>query len=311
MAYNDVIGSSQMGGMIPVEYAREIFNAAAEESAVMKLARRLPDMPTSTRVIPVQSALATAYFVNGETGLKQTTDVEWTGKTLTAEELAVIVPIPESALDDNQYPVWDMVYPEIKTAVGRAVDAAVIHGTNKPTSWPTAIVTAAATAGSNVTLGTGADIYDDIMDEGGVFGLVEADGYGVSGCVAHVAMKAKLRGLRDADGMPLFMRTMQEATPYELDGAPLIFPKNGSISSSSLWMVAGDWSQIVYAVRNDINFKMFSEGVIQDASGNIIYNLMQQDMVALRATFRLGFQIANPVNRLNSTSQYPFATLVP
>ena len=51
--------------------------------------------------------------------------------------------------------------------------------------------------------------------------------------------------------------------------------------------------------------------MIQDAGGNIVYNLMQQDLVALRCVFRLGFQIANPVNRLNSTTQYPFAVLVP
>jgi len=311
MAYTDVIGASQMGGMIPVEYAREIFNTTAEESAVMRLARRLPDMPTSTRVMPVQSALALAYFVNGETGLKQTTDVEWTGLTLTAEELAVIVPIPETALDDNQYPVWDMVYPEIRTAFGKAIDAAMLFGTNKPSSWPTAIYTYCAANSKTVTLGTGADIYEDLLDEDGVFSLVEEAGYAVTGSLAHLGMKAKLRGLRDANGLPIFMRTPQEAAMYELDGSPLVFPMNGSMDSSSAWMISGDWRQVVYAIRQDISFKVFTEGVIQDASGNIVYNLMQQDLVALRAVFRLGFQIANPVNRIDASTMYPFAALVP
>lgn len=311
MAYNDIIGSSQMGGMIPVEYAREIFNTTVEESSVMRMARRLPDMPTSTRVIPVQSALALAYFVNGETGLKQTTDVEWTGKTLTAEELAVIVPIPESALDDNQYPVWDMVYPEIRTALGKAVDQAVLFGTNKPASWPTAILTDAVAKANTVTLGAGADIYDDLLSEAGVFAKVEADGYGVSGSIAHITLKSRLRGLRDANGMPLFMRTPQEAAMYELDGVPLTFPMNGAINVAQAHLFAGDWRQLVYAVRQDITFKVFTEGVIQDAGGAIVYNLMQQDLVALRAVFRVGFQIANPVNRDNAATQYPFAALIP
>jgi HK97 family phage major capsid protein len=311
MPYNDIIGSSQMDGMIPVEYSREIFNTTAEESAVMRLARRLPDMPTSTRVMPVQSALAVAYFLNGETGLKQTTDVEWTGKTITAEELAVIVPMPESALDDNQYPVWDMVYPEIRTAFGKAVDQAVLLGTNAPSSWPTAIVTDATSNSNTVTLGTGADIYEDLMGEDGTFGLVEADGYAVTGNIGAMSMKAKLRGLRDANGMPIFMRTVQEQSMYELDGTEIVFPMNGCITGSSAYLVSGDWRQLVYALRQDITFKVFTEGVIQDAAGNIIYNLMQQDLVALRAVFRLGFQIANPVNRLNETDQYPFAVLIP
>lgn len=311
MPYTSILGASQMGGMIPVEYAREIFNTTAEESAVMQLARRLPDMPTSTRVMPVQSALAIAYFVNGETGLKQTTDVEWTGKTLTAEELAVIVPIPESALDDNQYPVWDMVYPEIRTAFGKAIDQAVLLGTNKPSSWPTAILTDATSKSNTVTLGAGADLYDDILSENGVFSLVEADGYAVTGSIADVSLKSKLRGLRDANGLPIFMRTPQDKSMYELDGTPLAFPMNGSMSVASAYMFSGDWRQLVYAVRQDITFKVFMEGIIQDAGGNIVYNLMQQDLVALRAVFRLGFQIANPVNRLNSADQYPFAVLIP
>ncbi|NLV74050.1 MAG: hypothetical protein GXY52_05140, partial [Chloroflexi bacterium] len=42
-------------------------------------------------------ALPTAYFVDGETGLKQTTKVEWANVMLSAEELAVIVPVPQSA----------------------------------------------------------------------------------------------------------------------------------------------------------------------------------------------------------------------
>lgn len=308
MPYNNIIGASQMGGMIPVEYAREIFNTTAEESAVMRLARRLPDMPTSTRVMPVQSALALAYFVNGETGLKQTTDAQWTGRTLTAEELAVIVPIPESALDDNQYPIWDMIYPEVRTAFGRAIDAAVLLGTNIPASWMTNILAGAVAATNTVTLGTGADVLEDIFD---VFSLVEADGYAVTGNIADISMKGRLRDLRDSNGQLLFLRTPQDAAPYELDGTPMIFPMNGSMSVASAYMFSGDWSQLVYALRQDITFKVFAEGVIQDAGGNIVYNLMQQDLVALRCTFRLGFQIANPVNRVNSTTQYPFAVLIP
>jgi HK97 family phage major capsid protein len=205
-----------------------------------------------------------------------------------------------------------MVYPEIRTAFGKAIDQAVLFGTNKPTSWPTAILTDAAAKSNTVALGSvGTDLYDDLFDASGVFGLVEADGYAVTGSVADITMKARLRGLRDANGQPIFMRTPQDATPYELDGTPLTFPMNGSMNVASAHLFAGDWRQLVYAIRQDITFKVFTEGVIQDAAGSIVYNLMQQDLVALRCVFRLGFQIANPVNRINSSDQYPFAVLVP
>ena len=313
MPFNNVIGRAQMGGMIPVEYAREIFNTTAEESAVMQMARRLPDMPTGTRTMPVQSALAVAYFVNGDTGLKQTTDLAWQGRNLVAEEVAVIVPIPEAAMDDNQYPIWDMVYPEIRTAFGQAIDQAVLFGTNAPASWPTDIFAGATAAGNIRALGggVGADIYDDLFVAAGVFGLVEADGYAVTGSLADISMKARLRSLRDAVGQPLFMRTPQEATTYELDGSPLMFPMNGSMDAATALLFAGDWRQMVYAIRNDVEFRVFTESVITDAGGNVVYNLMQQDMIALRCKFRLGFQIANPVNRINAVNQYPFAVLTP
>jgi len=51
--------------------------------------------------------------------------------------------------------------------------------------------------------------------------------------------------------------------------------------------------------------------VIQDGSGNIVYNLAQQDMVALRAVLRLGFALPNPPTMMNETdaTRFPFAVL--
>lgn len=313
MPYNSLVNRTDMGGMIPVEYAREIIGRAAEESVVMRLGRRLRDMPMSTRVMPVLSALPLAYFVTGDTGLKQTTEVNWEGITITAEELAVIVPIPQAALDDNQFPIWDEVRPLLIEAAGLAIDQAMLFGTNQPASWPTDVLTAATAAGNTVTLGTGVDVYDDIMSTGGVISLVEADGFMPSGHVADVSMRARLRGLRDANGLPIFTRAMQDASRYELDGEPVHFPVNGCMDVTQAHMFTGAWRYLVYAWRQDISWMIADQGVIQDAAGNIVYNLFQQDMVALRMVMRLGFQLPNPITRLNATAatRYPFAVLIP
>jgi len=47
---------------------------------------------------------------------------------------------------------------------------------------------------------------------------------------------------------------------------------------------------------------VLDQAVIQDAQGNIVYNLAQQDMVALRCVMRLGFALPNPINRLDATA---------
>jgi len=41
--------------------------------------------------------------------------------------------------------------------------------------------------------------------------------------------------------------------------------------------------------------------------------LMQQDMLALRAVMRIGWQVPNPINRLQETeaNRYPFSVLIP
>ena len=143
--------------------------------------------------------------------------------------------------------------------------------------------------------------------------VVEADGYLVTGHIGALTMKSKLRGLRDANGVPIFNSSVQEKTRYILDGSDCVFPLNGAINPAASLLISGDWSKLVYSIRKDVTYKVLTEAVIQDASGNILYNLAQQDMVALRAVMRLGWQLPNPVNRINAdeASRYPFAVLVP
>ena len=311
--YNSLISRTDAAALIPEEVSREIIQAVPEASAVMRLARRLPNMSRKQRRMPVLSGLVTAYFVTGDNGLKQTSEAAWENKYINAEELAVIVPIPEAVLDDVDYDVWAEIRPNIVEAFGKAFDQAVLLGTNAPDDWPDDLVTGATSASHTITLGTGADIYDDIMSEGGVIAKVEEDGFGVTGHVAALTMRAKLRGLRDDNGVPIFNRTVQAASMYELDGAPVEFPRNGSMDAATALMFTGDWTQLVYAMRQDITYKVLTEAVIQDGSGTIVYNLAQQDMVALRAVMRLGWQLPNPINRVNTSSstRYPFSVLVP
>lgn len=313
MPFNSVISRTNADSLIPEDVSREIIQGVTEASMVMRLARRAPDMSRKQRRMPVLSTLPTAYFVNGDTGLKQTSNVSWDDKYLNAEELAVIVPIPEAVLDDSDYDIWGEVRPRIIEAMGVAFDAAVLHGTNAPADWPDDLLTSATAASNTVTLGAGADIYDDIMGTSGVISKVEADGFMVSGHIAALSMRARLRGLRDANGQPMFNATMQEATRYQLDGEPVEFARTGALSTSAALMFSGDWQQLIYAMRQDITWKLLDQAVIQDGSGNILYNLPQQDMVAVRAVMRIAWQVPNPINRVQQTeaSRYPFAVLLP
>lgn len=336
MGYNEMIGRTDASALVPEDMLMEVFREATEQSSVLALGRRLRDGTTNQQRLPILSTLPVAYFVTGEApseggGLKQTTKMAWKNKYINYEEMAAIIAVPINVIDDSGFPIWDQVRPELVSAVGLLIDAAVLFGTNKPTAWPGAVVPSAVAAGNTVTLGTGADVYDDILGENGVYSSVEADGYLVTGNIAHPAFKGKLRGLRDGSGgQPIFMRAqpdgqnLQGSTRWELDGAPISFMRNGAFDVSAATLISGAWDQLVYSWRRDATIDVVREGVIQDAEGAIVVNLMQQNLVGIRMSARFGWELPNPVNRLNSTEgglvgsgdtpvvgRYPFGVLKP
>lgn len=310
------INRTDADALIPVQETREIIQGVVEQSAVLQRGRRLANMTARQSKMRVLDLLPVAYFVNGEAGRKQLTKMAWDKKIIYAEEIAVIIPISEEVLDDADYDIWGEARPRLIEAFGAKIDGAVLFDVDKPSTWRDGIVTTATAAGAVVTsgtVGTQHDLYDDIMAENGLISLVEKSGYDPNGYLADITERAKLRGLRNTQGDPIFKTDMQSGTRYSLDGSPIFFPKNGAFDSSKARMIAGDFSQLVYSIRQDITFKVFTEGVVQDPStGEILYNLMQNDMVALRAVMRLGWEIPNPINALqpNKSTRCPFSILV-
>jgi HK97 family phage major capsid protein len=227
--------------------------------------------------------------------LKQTTEVNWTNKFLNVEELAAIVPVPESVIDDSDFDIWGEVRPLLEEAIGIAVDAAVFFGVNKPASWPTDVVASAVAAGNVYARGTNAAAAGGIAEDvNQLFSLIEADGFDVNGLIAIRGYRGRFRGARDANGV-----RMAEVSPTEVYGVNVQYPMRGlwPTGLSAAEMVAGDFSEGIFGVRRDYTWKVLDQAVIQDNTGTIIYNLAQQDMVALRVTARYAWQVANVINR--------------
>lgn len=290
-----------------------IFQDAPKQSVFMGLAKKLPNMTSNQTRIRVLDFLPTAYWVNGDTGMKQTSNQAWDNVYINAGELAVIVPIPEAVLDDAEFDIFGEITPRVNEAIGQKVDSAIIFGSNRPAEWQNDIITLARQAGNNVPAGASPDYYKLIMEENGVIANIEESGYMATGALAAMGMRAKLRGIRATDGTPIFKSDMQGTTQYALDGAPMYFPQNGSFDSSIAQLVVGDFKQAVYSIRQDITVKILDQGVIQDPSTKeIVYNLAQQDMVALRVVFRMGWALPNPATRMDEDRLgCPFAYLEP
>ncbi|MCR5138502.1 MAG: phage major capsid protein [Oscillospiraceae bacterium] len=306
------ITRENLAGLIPEPVTREIFQGVTEQSAVLRYGRKLPNMTAKTQSINVLDMLPLAYWVDGDTGFKQTSHMAWDKKKLYAEELAVIIPIPEAVLEDSNYDIWGEVRPRIVEAMGQRIDEAILFGTNKPATWRESILETATDAGTVVT--ATADLYQDIMGVDGVIARAEESGYMPTGVMSAVSMRARLRGLVDQNKQPIFVSGMQGKTPYMLDGMEMSFPMNGAWDDTKALMIVGDFHQLVYSIRQDVTYKILTEATIVDpATRDVVYSLAQQDMVALRAVMRLGWEIPNPISAYRSRldDYCPFAVYVP
>ena len=309
----NMISRQNAEALIQEQLINTIQQDAPKQSVFMQLARKLPNMTSRQTRIPVLDMLPMAYWVSGDTGFKQASQQAWDNIYLTAEELAVIVPIPEAVVADSSFDILGEVQPRIMEAIGQRVDSAVIFGVNRPASWRADIITTARQAGNNVAPGSTPNYYDLIMGESRVIAKVEESGRMVTGALSAMGMRAKLRGMKGTDGHPIFKSDMQGSTQYALDGAPMYFPQNGSFDQSIAQLIVGDFSQAVYAIRQDITVKILDQGVIQNPeTKDIVYNLAQQDMIALRVVCRMGWALPNPATRMDGDrTSCPFAYLEP
>ena len=302
MAVSKGIDKTNVEALIETQVANEIFEGVVRESKALSMFRRLPNMTSDKTKLRVLDSLPIAYFVDESTnnGRKNLTKMAWDKKYINAAELAVIVPIKENVLNDASIDIWAEVKPRIVEAFGKKIDNAIFNGTDKPADWREGLIPSIVTAGAEVTEGD--NLYSDIND---VMTKVEESGYNVTGLLGGVGLKGKFRMLTDTTGQPI--------KGTEIDSLPKAFLDNGAWDKTKSVLVAGDFSQAVYAIRQDVTYKVLTEAVIQDPStGDILYNLAQDDMVALRVVMRLGWEIPNPVNALNETvKRFPFANLKP
>lgn len=308
--YANVIGRADLTDvLVPDQVIKEVIQTDPKESVLLTRARRVP-LSSKKAKQPVLDTLPDAYWVDGDSGMKQTTKAIWGQTSIAAEELAVIVPIPNAVVDDAGIPLWDEVKPLLREAIGAKVDAAGIFGDDKPASWPAAIIPGAIAAGNVVQSDPAtADLGVDIANVGRG---VAQDGFAVSGFLAEPGAGWFVRGIRDSNGRPIYTDPTETSGP-RLYGFSLDEVTTGGWDPEVATIVGVDWTKVIVGVRQDVTFDLFSEGVISDDAGKVVLNLMQQDSKALRVVMRVGFTVANPNTRVNpnNATRYPAGVVTP
>ncbi|MEC1780070.1 phage major capsid protein [Schinkia azotoformans] len=269
----------ELQGFVPTEQANEIMKDVAKGSTILKLSK-VEDMKSDKKVIPVMTDGVGAYWV-GESERIQTSAATWIYPEIVAKKLAVIIPVTKEKLNDTTIDVFNELRPSVAEAFYKAIDAAALFGTNSP--FAKNILGSVATTGNEVVLGTGASLDLDVSD---VMALIEDAGLDASGFAGHRGIKNKLRKLRDANNVPLF-----DGNTSELYNLPIEFVANGSFDKTKAELIAGNFDYSLVGVRQGIEYEILKEATLHSvtmADGKPL-SLAENDMVALKATMRIGF----------------------
>jgi len=292
--------------LVPLDVSYAVIQDAVQSSAALALGTKA-QMSTKTRTVTLLDALPEAYWVNGDTGLKQTTKQTWRQKTTTAEELAALVVIPDAYAADAAFDLWGQIKPRLAQAIGKAVDNAIFWGVQKPASWTDPYIYEGVLASGNVATESG-DLTVQIAQLGEDLAV---DGIDISGFVARPGFKWRLAQLRDTtSGMPLWQPNVRDGLAGDLYGFPLAEAKNGAWKPNYVSLLMGDFSRLVVGIRQDITYSIHTDAVITDDDGVVIFNAMQQDSKIMRVVFRVAYMLLDP-NTALADQPFPFAALRP
>lgn len=270
----------ELSGFVPTESANEIVKKAVRGSSILRLGKFTP-MTSDKKKVPVLASGANAYWV-GEGQRIKTSKAQWIFPTLTAEKIAVIIPVSKEKLKDSTIDVFSELEEVIAEAFCVSIDAAGFFGTDSP--FEKNIFDTATTAGNLIVSGTNKSIDMDVSD---AMALVEDDGFDVNGTAAHYGIKNQLRKLRDANGNALYVPGTDTNNFFN---NPIEFSRNGSWDKTKAEMIVGDWDKLLVGMRQEIEYEILREATLQgtlDADGKPL-SLAEQDLVAVKATMRVG-----------------------
>lgn len=299
MAAGDGITRADAEALFSEAVAPQVVETVQRQSAALTTLPVLP-MGTKTTRLPILASLPTGQFLAADQDVKPVSDVTWGNKVLTAEEIAVIVPISDTVIADSSIDVVSKVTQLISQEFARVLDAAVFFGVGAPTTFPTGGVFGTAPAGQKVAA---TDVIG--TDANALLETLEDLGYDASAVFASRSIKGQLRGQTGAGGVPIYNPADGAGNTFaSLYGVPLAFPLGWDKAKAVAMAV--DTVGCVLGLRQDVTIKLLDQATLTGFG-----NLAEKDSVAVRAVMRVGFQMADPVSVDTGARKFPVSVLTP
>lgn len=278
---------------LPIDVSNEIIQKTQEESAVMRLGRKVT-LPGRGMTIPMITSDPEADWVD-ETNEKPVSNPGMNTKTMKPYTLAVIVPFSNQFRRDYKS-LYDALVQRIPGALAKKFDSTVFHKTAPGSGFDTLANCTAQSIDVNAS------------GEGGFYkALVAADtdialhDGNINGFAMSPQARGELLSALDRDGRPLFVNNMAEGTIPRLIGQPVYYSKGlysaGNAASGSgsgaiaakpdVLGFAGDWTKAMYGVVEGVTIDITDKVTLTVGTGLI--NLWQRNMFAVKAEIEIGF----------------------
>lgn len=304
------ISRDDVATLIEEEYTNVLLESAEVASASLQAFTTVP-LGTKITNAPVLSTLPEASWVSESAtdpeGVKPTSQATWANRQFVVEEIAVIIPIHEDALEDMTEDGITRLTQLGGTAIGKKLDQAILFGTDKPATWLSAGLLPAAIAAGAVFQVSATPGEDDLA--GSIYQAADAvdqSGADPSVILSRRGLRFRLANLRDAEGGRLYQSSPDgEGSIAGIDAA---WVRNGAWNTASATALIADRERVMVGVRQDITVKYLDQATLGTGAGQI--NLAERDMVAFRFKARYAYVLGNTLTAEGATA-VPVAAVTP
>lgn len=273
------ISTTTNGVVLPKDVSEQIIAETLQDSAIMQLATQTA-IPSTGVTFQTITGEPTADWVS-ETELKPVGTHTFGSKSVTPYKMAVIEPFSAEFVRDKAA-LYNECVRRLPFALSKKFDQTVL-GTTAP--------------------GTGFDVLGDCtkvaIDKDAYEAFVTIDGNiaDADGMMNGIALGAKGRSLllaqTDKQGRPLFTPGVESGQLGNILGAGVSVQKPIYVAGKPATVgIAGDFANAFYGISDAITISKSDQASLKLSDGTVLY-LFQQNMVAVRVEFTVGFYVRN------------------
>jgi len=290
--YHNVVGKQAMttddnGAIIPPEeFIAEVSRLEEEYGVASRYVNLRRTTNNSLRGIKGGDDLT--LVKTSELGIKSKQETSYEQFTLTHLEYTGIVPVSDTLLEDSAIDLWSDLTNRFARANAIRQDQ-LVFTENDTDDDVYGILNATGTAQVSVSSLTEdvtiADALNEMMYEVPTPSMSNGRFY------LHRSLLGLVQRLKDSSNRYIWQPGIDGGASGTIWGMPYslteVLPSINEIEDGDPFLIFGDLRNTILSVRVPMQTQFFNTGVITDASGSVLLNLMQQDAQAIRARVRM------------------------